>query len=130
MPDERKKVLVVDDNSTTLNVITFNLKRDDLDVEVALDPRTALELMSRQQFDLIITDYKMPEMNGEEFIRSIRQDNRYAHTPILMCTAKAYEFDAKQLMKELAISRFLMKPFSPSEVVDAVHDILQFESGK
>lgn len=125
MSGERKRVLVVEDNRAMANVLAFSLQRAGFDADVALNPRIALELLSKNQYDFISTDYQMPEMSGEEFVRCLRADGRYIDIPVLMCSAKGYELDTEGLMKELGIIHFLFKPFSPQEIVKFVQKTLE-----
>ena len=125
MSDERKQVLVIDHNWAVGKVIAFNLENSGFDAEMASNPQVALNLMSQHQFDLIITDYQMPEEIGAEFVRSLRQDERYAHTPVLMCSAKGFETDTERLMEELDIARVLVKPYNPREIVELARSILE-----
>ena len=125
MSGERKKVLVVEDNRAMAKVLAFNLQRAGFDADVALNPRIAFELLSGKKYDFITTDCQMPEMSGEEFVRCLRADERYADMPVLMCSAKGYEFDVEGLLKELNIIKFLFKPFSPREIVDIVRATLE-----
>lgn len=120
MPQETDRVLIVEDSRAINDVLSFNLKRAGFEVEQALNPRIALELMEHQSFDLISTDYQMPEMNGVEFIRCLRQDPRFVDVPVMLCTAKRYEIDEEQLKRELNIFRCVCKPFSPREMVEII----------
>ncbi len=105
-------------------VIRFNLERAGFDVTVASNGRRAADLMETDQFDLLITDYQMPEMSGEELCRHIRQVIKNIDIPILLCSAKGYELNLSQLTEELKISKVLFTPFSPSELVEFVRSML------
>ena len=120
MSQKRLRVLVVEDSRAINEVLSFNLKRAGFEVEQALNPRIALELMEHQSFDLISTDYQMPEMNGIEFIRRIRDDPRFINIPVILCTAKQYEIDEEQLKRDLNIFECICKPFSPREMVEII----------
>ncbi len=122
--DKKKKVLVAEDNHVMSEVIRFNLERAGFDVAVASNGRQAADLMETVQFDLLITDYQMPEMSGEELCRHIRQVGLHIDIPILLCSAKGYELNLSQLTEELKISKVLFKPFSPSELVEFVRSML------
>ncbi len=124
MAGDKKKILVAEDNRVMSDVIRFNLEQAGFDVTVASNGRRAADLMETGQFDLLITDYQMPEMSGEELCRHIRQDQQHADVPILLCSAKGYELDLTQLAEELKIAKVLFKPFSPTELVDFVRSTL------
>ncbi|HUG89654.1 MAG TPA: response regulator [Planctomycetaceae bacterium] len=124
MPADGRAILIVEDNCVMADIMRFNFKRAGFDVTVAVNGRDGLERIRDRQFDLIIADYQMPRMNGEEFCRQVRQDERHAATPTFLCTAKGFELDTVQLSQELGITRILIKPFSPRELVEAARDVL------
>jgi CheY-like chemotaxis protein len=66
----------------------------------------------------------MPEMTGLELCRRLRATEEYAHTPIILLTAKGLELELPALQRELEISAIFPKPFSPSEVVGAACQLL------
>ena len=77
------------------------------------------------QFDLIITDYLMPEMSGIELCARLRESEGYAETPIVMITAKGFELELSHLREAYGISAVFMKPFSPQKVIRAVEGCLE-----
>ena len=125
MTSDKKKILVVEDNRIMSDVIRFNLERAGFDVSVCGNGRQAVELLDCERFDVIITDYQMPIMDGEELCRHVRQDLRHADVPIIMITAKGFELDVVRLTEELSLSKILSKPFSPKEVVGFVQSVLE-----
>ncbi|MCH7687073.1 MAG: response regulator [Planctomycetes bacterium] len=125
MTSDKKKVLVVEDNRVMSDVIHFNLERAGFDVRVCGNGRQAVELLDCERFDVIITDFQMPKMNGEELCRHVRQDVRHADLPILMISAKGFELDVARLTEELSLAKVLSKPFSPREVVESVRAVLE-----
>ncbi len=117
-----QKLLVVDDEESILTLLQFNLEQGGFEVVSAADGKTGLDRALEEKFDLIILDLMLPEMDGLEVCKSLRQ-NRIT-TPILMLTAKDDEFD-KVLGLELGADDYLTKPFSPREVVARVRAILR-----
>lgn len=122
MQDNCRRVLVVDDNPAMTYVIRFNLSRAGFSVSTARNGLEGWELIQRQQFHLVITDQQMPVMDGLEFCRRIRQINTYCSVPVIMLTAKGLELDLPRLTDELGITAVFPKPFSPSELVQAVEN--------
>jgi len=116
-----KKVLVVDDESKILHVISAYLEKEGYQVFTASKGKEALELTERKSPDLIILDLRLPDIPGEEVCQRIRQRR---DTPILMLTAKVEEEDK---IRGLAIGAddYLTKPFSPRELVARVRAILR-----
>jgi two-component system alkaline phosphatase synthesis response regulator PhoP len=117
MQSESKRILVVDDDRVMLNVVRFNFERAGFNVNVARDGSQAWNLLQTEDFDLVITDYKMPEMNGEELCRRMRQDASRRDIPVILLSAKGLELDLAHLQEELGLCEVVFKPFSPSSLV-------------
>ena len=110
------KVLVVDDERSIVDIISFNLEREGFTVITAENGRQALELWEREKPDLILLDVMMPEMDGLETCRKIRE---HSNVPILMLTARAEEMD-KVLGLEFGADDYITKPFSMRELLARV----------
>lgn len=117
-----QRLLVVDDEESILTLITYNLKQAGFTIDTASDGKEALQKAKSESYDLIVLDLMIPEMDGLEVCRQIRQE-KY-HMPILMLTAKDDEFD-KVLGLELGADDYMTKPFSPRELVARVKAILR-----
>lgn len=120
----RPLLLVAEDNLVMADVLRFNLERAGFDVEVAATGLQAARLLAEREFDVILTDFQMPGINGEGICRLAREDERHRHVPILLISAKSFELDVRRLTEEYALSRVLAKPFSPREVVQTVREAL------
>ena len=94
-------------------------------VTAAGNGREAWSRLQTENFDLIITDYQMPEMDGEELCRQIRQDPHLTNVPIILLSGKGLELNLAQLREELGIHEVFFKPFSPAALVAAVQTCLQ-----
>ncbi|KGL45854.1 DNA-binding response regulator [Listeria sp. SHR_NRA_18] len=121
------KILVVDDESSIVTLLQFNIEKAGFDVVTAEDGRTGYELALSEKPDLIVLDLMLPEMDGIEVCKQLRQDK--VETPILMLTAKDDELD-KIIGLELGADDYLTKPFSPREVVARIKAILRRSAGK
>lgn len=117
-----QKLLVVDDEESIVTLLQFNLEQAGYEVETAIDGKTAFSKAKDDYFDLIILDLMLPEMDGLEVCKQLRQNK--ISTPILMLTAKDDEFD-KVLGLELGADDYMTKPFSPREVVARIRAILR-----
>ena len=115
-------ILVVDDESSILTLIQYNLEKNGFQVTRAMDGRSAYERASNEDFDLIVLDIMLPEMDGLEVCKLLRQDK--VATPILMVSAKGDELD-KVLGLELGADDYMTKPFSPRELVARVRALLR-----
>jgi DNA-binding response OmpR family regulator len=83
------RVLVVDDESNILELLFFNLQKEGYDVDTAPDGETALQLFSKNKYDLVVLDRMMPGMDGCDVLKKIRAGG--ADIPVIMLTAKAEE---------------------------------------
>ena len=120
-----KKILVVEDDRVMSRVFRFVLERADLEVTICHSARKAVAILEDNQFDVIMTDFQMPGMTGEELCRYIRGCVRHADVPVFMITAKGYELDIPGLVEELSLTKVFFKPFSPKEVVQSVKQVLE-----
>jgi CheY-like chemotaxis protein len=114
------KILIAEDNLVMAHVLQFNLERAGFEVHAAADGALALEAAMEDTFDVIITDYQMPRMNGEELVRQLRTYPEYMDTPMVLCSAKGYEIDTAQLERDLGIAEVVYKPFSPAHIVELI----------
>ncbi|MDR1439303.1 MAG: response regulator transcription factor [Clostridiales bacterium] len=111
-----KKILIVDDEKSIVDIVKFNLRREGFETIEAYDGETALHMTQSQKPDLILLDVMLPEMDGFTVCREIR---RTMSVPILMLTAKADEVD-RILGLELGADDYILKPFSNRELVARV----------
>jgi len=122
------KILIAEDSRAIARVLQFKLKKSGFDAVIASDGRIAADFIDQEEFDLLVTDYQMPQMHGEDLCRHVRQSEKNRDIPILMCSAKSFELDGEQLRNELGIFRVMLKPFSPKEVVAVIAERLNTES--
>ena len=112
-----KTVLIVEDERPIVEILKFNLKREGYDTLEALDGKTGLELARRQDPDVILLDVMLPEMNGFEVCRTLRDEGRAV--PIIMLTAREEEND-KVFGLEAGADDYITKPFSMRELMARV----------
>ncbi|QDP40835.1 response regulator transcription factor [Radiobacillus deserti] len=117
-----QKVLIVDDEESIVTLLKYNVELAGFQTEVAYTGREGLDKALHESFDLIILDLMLPELDGTEVCKQLRQNK--VDTPILMLTAKDDEFD-KVLGLELGADDYLTKPFSTKEVVARIKAILR-----
>jgi Response regulators consisting of a CheY-like receiver domain and a winged-helix DNA-binding domain len=116
-----KRILVVDDEPSIVELIRVNLEDGGYDVGVAADGDEALERFSQEAWDLVILDLMLPGVDGIEVCRRIR---KVSQVPIIMLTAKADEID-RVLGLEMGADDYVTKPFSPRELLARVRAILR-----
>jgi DNA-binding response OmpR family regulator len=115
------RILVVDDDEATVNLVRIYLERDHYVVSLAYDGQTALDLTRRQTFDLIVLDWMLPGIDGLTVCEQIRS---VSDVPIIMLTARVQESD-KLLGLASGADDYLTKPFSPRELAARVGVILR-----
>ncbi|NLJ70288.1 MAG: response regulator transcription factor [Clostridiaceae bacterium] len=115
------KILVVDDEQNIVEILRENLEREGYETIAAYDGKTALELALSDDPDLILLDCMLPEMDGFDVCRKLRQETL---VPIIMLTAKSEEID-KVLGLELGADDYIVKPFSMREVMARVKALLR-----
>lgn len=120
-------VLVVDDSVTARKHIMRVLSNLGINnIVQATNGREAVTIISQQFFDLIVTDYNMPEMDGQELTRYIRERSQQRSIPVLMVTSEAYTSHLAGI-KQLGVSAMCDKPFEPNEVKSLLRKILSTE---
>ena len=112
-----KRVLIVEDEKNIVDILSFNLSREGYDTMEAMDGKTGLQLALEQDPDLILLDLMLPEMNGFDVCRNLREKGRT--TPVIMLTAREEETD-KVLGLELGADDYITKPFSMRELLARV----------
>lgn len=115
------KILIIEDEANIAQLIKLYLEQANYTVITASDGVAGLELHAREQPDLVILDLMLPALDGMEVCRRIRS---WANTPILMLTARQGEEDRITGL-EIGADDYLVKPFSPREVVSRVKAILR-----
>ncbi len=110
---EDKKVIFVEDSPTMRRIIMNSLNKigisQIIEAENGVD---ALEKIGDQDFDMVITDWNMPEMNGEELVKELRSNSKYKETPILMITTRGMQDDVMSAIK-MGVNGYIVKPFTP-----------------
>src|SRR5437763_2802434 len=121
MYSRNMKILIIEDEANIVQLIRLYLEQAGFTVLAASDGAAGLELHAREHPDLVILDLMLPALDGMEVCRRIRA---WASTPILMLTARQGEEDRIAGL-ELGADDYLVKPFSPREVVSRVKAILR-----
>jgi two-component system KDP operon response regulator KdpE len=115
------KILAVDDEKRMVRFIQLNLEQDGFQVITAYNGKEALEQVRTQLPDLVLLDIMMPDINGFEVLKKIRE---VSSVPVIMLTAKGEEDDRIQGL-ELGADDYITKPFSPRELVSRIRAVLR-----
>ncbi len=118
------KILAVDDSKSMRQMVSMSLKSAGHDVTEAEDGAIALDIAKQGgQFDLVVTDINMPNMNGIELITALRALPNYKFTPILCLTTES-SGDMKAKGKEAGATGWIVKPFSPEKLLSVINRVL------
>jgi CheY-like chemotaxis protein len=113
----KKKILVVDDEPQVCEAVKMLLEFDGHEVMTAGNGKEALALFEREKFDVVITDYTMPEMKGDELVRAIKV--RVPGQPVIMLTAHA-EMLKTSTVPLTGVDQLVSKPFQIADLRDAI----------
>lgn len=121
-----RTILVVDDSPTVVKFVSFSLKNKGFNVVTACDGMDAVEKISNmsEKVDLVITDLNMPNLDGYGLIDTLRHNDRFSDTPIIILTSEEDEED-KQKGVEVGANSYLVKPFKPAILVNEVEKYLK-----
>ena len=119
----KQRILVVDDENDICEVIKLNLELNGYAVDTASTSEEALK-KDLSQFSLLLLDVMMGEMSGYELTKKIREDNKFASLPIILCTAKDQESDVETGFLSGA-DDYIKKPFSMKELILRVQSLLR-----
>ena len=122
---KKLRILLAEDNSLNQRVAKTMLEKQGFQVTIANNGKEAVELLTKQNFDLVLMDVQMPEMDGLEATRKIRQLG--IKTPIVALTANAFEEDRKRCL-EAGMDGYLSKPIKIKELLNIISDLFEEEA--
>ena len=121
--DNTKKILVIDDNEAVAKVVMIYLKGEYETVWME-NPMEALEWMAENPFpDLILSDIRMPQMRGDEFLHHMKTDPQFKEIPIVMLSGEDSTSERERLLTDGA-SDYIVKPFNPMELKLRIRHII------
>ena len=119
-----QSIITVDDSSTMRRIIKNTLQK--LGFETILEAGNgveALEVMSKNKVDMMVTDWNMPEMDGLTFVKAVRAKDEYKDLPILMITTEAAKEDILTALRS-GVNNYVVKPFTPETLQEKVFKLL------
>jgi two-component system chemotaxis response regulator CheY len=124
MPETRPRVLIVEDSATMRGFVTASLESaGPYQVTPAESGFEALKILPRSHYDLIITDINMPDINGLELIRFIRDSERHKDTALIIISTDGHDADRERGIK-LGADAYLTKPFTSDALLAVVERLL------
>jgi DNA-binding response OmpR family regulator len=116
------RILICEDNPMAMKTLSVVIEREGYEADTAEDGNKAIELLQKNEYDLMLVDIHLPYRSGLELVKFVRSDQG-KDTPVLMLTA----FSDPQMQRqagELGISGYMVKPFNPSDLVNKIKSIL------
>ena len=114
-----KRILIVDDEPEIVRVLQFRLEMNGFEIEGSHSGPDALEKISRFKFDLILLDYFLPSIKGDEVCEEVRRNADYSKTPVIIMTAFSnYEPD---YFKERGATEVIYKPLAMDDLMDKIN---------
>ena len=127
MPERLPRVLVVEDNTDTADIIQRRLQLDGMEPVVCHRGAEAKTLLGQQEFDAVVLDLMMPDISGFEVLEHVRATPSLADLPVIMLTAKAQDADVFRGWQS-GVDCYLTKPFNPMELLTFVKRIFDSTS--
>lgn len=122
------KILCVDDSPTMRRIVINSLKRIGYaDISEAGNGLEGIDMLKKEGADFIITDWNMPEMNGLDFVKAVRDVDSWKNIPILMVTTRSVQGDVIEAMKA-GVNSYIVKPFTPPVLKEKIESILKLTS--
>ena len=116
-------ILSVDDSASLRQMLMITLQNAGHQVVSAEDGRSAFELARQMTFDLVVTDFNMPQLNGPGLISALRAEPNYQHTPMLLLTTEDAA-EKKQAGKDAGATGWLKKPVDPQQLLMTIDRLL------
>ena len=115
------KVIVVDDDQNLLNLTSEVLKQNNFEVFSFTDANVALEIAKKQDFDFVITDIQMPEIDGFEFLEKLKNLSEYKNQPVFALTGRT---DLElEIYQNLGFCKVIAKPYLPKNLIQTIHNL-------
>jgi len=120
-----KRILIVEDSATTRSLLKAVIEElgDDFDTFEAATGFEALKMLPSEQFDLILTDINMPDVNGLELISFVKNNKSYNHIPMIIVSTERSEEDRKRGLA-LGANAYITKPFKTEEIQETIRKLL------
>lgn len=119
----KKNIMTVEDSTSFREMVAFTLQEAGYDVVEAEDGRDALAKLSDSDIDLILTDLNMPNMNGIELIKVLRENPAYKFTPVVFLSTES-QMKKKQAARDAGATGWIVKPFKPNQLLQVVKKVI------
>ena len=123
------KIVCIEDEVEMIDLLQLVVERQGYEFLSAVGGRAGLELVQREQPDVILLDLMMPEMDGQEVYQQLKRLESTRDIPIVVVTAKAQSIDRALWLHIAKVDDYVTKPFSPSELIERIERVLERKNG-
>jgi two-component system chemotaxis response regulator CheY len=120
----QKRLIVVEDSDSVREAIVFALQKSGFDVKEATNGLEAIAFLNEEKFDMVLTDYHMPEMNGLELIKWVRGKEQLKRMPVLVLTTESQR-DIILLAKNAGATGWIHKPFEVEKLIQTIRRVIR-----
>lgn len=117
-----KRIMTIDDSKTIRDMLKLTLVGAGFEVFQAVDGQDGVDMLDKQQVDVVITDINMPKMDGYEVIRYLRGVPKHKNTPILVLTTEA-ETEKRNIARQAGATGWMVKPFDPEQLIATINKV-------
>ncbi len=119
----KRKILIVDDEPNIVMTLEYTFKKKDFEVYIARDGSEALQILESNSPDVVLLDIMMPNVDGYQALKQIRNNSSLKNTKVVFLTAKNKASDIEKGLK-LGADKYLVKPFSIKKIVSEINELL------
>jgi two-component system chemotaxis response regulator CheY len=120
----QKKLVIVEDSDSIREAIVFALQKSGFEVKSATNGLEAIAILNGERFDMVLTDYYMPGMNGLELIRWVREKEQYKRLPVIVLTTESQR-DVILQAKNAGATGWIHKPFEVEKLIQTIRRIIR-----
>ncbi|MEN6457162.1 MAG: response regulator [Prolixibacteraceae bacterium] len=124
VPKNQRKLIIVEDSDCIREAIAFALQKSGFDVRSAANGLEAIAILNGEKFDMVLTDYYMPGMNGLELIRWMRENEQYKRLPVVVLTTENQR-DIILQAKNAGATGWIHKPFEIEKLTQTIRRIIR-----
>ncbi len=128
MSQQTEKILLADDEPHVIYVVRYKLEKAGHEILTATNGKDAFDIACAEQPAIVISDFQMPGGSGLEMALRLHANPTTAHIPVILLTARAHKVKPSELA-QTNIRHLMDKPFSPTELIDKVNDVLSESEG-
>lgn len=121
----KKRILLIDDEEELVVAVQARLEANGYEVATAFDGEEGLQKAKEEFYDLIILDLMLPKIDGYKVCATLKHDQRYQQTPILLFTARAGQEDERIGIEDCKANGYLTKPFEAQELLKKIQELLK-----